>query len=548
MAAAEEKKDAQNLQVLLGDEAVALGSVHAGLTAAYAYPGTPSTEIVEYLIRHKDKYDGLVAHWTANEKTAMEAGLGTSFVGRRGLVCMKHVGLNVSADPFMNASVVSINGGLVVAVADDPGMHSSQNEQDSRYFADFAHTILLEPANQQETYDMTRDAFDISERFHLPVVIRLTTRLAHSRAAVQVAESRKPNPIRRASDASSWILLPSNARVEWQKVLDQSKTVDEWSENNNYNRLELKGSKLGVITSGNASNYFLENARELDDKPSHLHIGAYPIPQDKIRKLAAHVDRILVVEDGYPFIERFLRGVLDQPVKIQGRMSGELPLAGELNSDILRRALGLPKIEARGLASMGTPGRPPQLCAGCPHIDSFGALKEARASFENSVVTSDIGCYTLAALPPYNAIDSCVCMGASIGMAKGSAEAGLRPAVAVIGDGTFAHSGITALLDVVADKAPITLVILDNETTGMTGGQPTIIPSSKLKKLVLGTGMDPEHVFVVDAHRRAHENNVELLKKELAFEGPSVVIAVRECIETLKRHGQEKKLNKAKQS
>ena len=543
MAAAENQKDLQNVQVLLGDEAVALGSVHAGLTAAYAYPGTPSTEIVEYLIRYKNKHGGPIAAWSANEKTAMEAGLGTSFVGRRGLVCMKHVGLNVAADPFMNASVVAINGGLVVAVADDPGMHSSQNEQDSRYFADFAHTILLEPANQQEAYEMTRDAYDVSERFHLPVVIRLVTRLAHSRAAVTTGEQREQNPIRRASDPSSWVLLPSNARVEWQKRLEQSESVDQWSEGCSYNRLDLNpnNSKLGVITAGNAGNYYLENVREFDDKPSHLHIGAYPVPKGKIRELAKHVDKILVVEDGYPFIERFLRGILEQPTTITGKMSGDLPMAGELNSDILRLALGLPKLETRGLGTLATPGRPPQLCAGCPHIDSFGALDEARASFTDSVVTSDIGCYTLAALPPFESIDSCVCMGASVGMAKGAAEAGLRPAVGVIGDGTFAHSGLPALLDVVAANTPMTLVILDNETTGMTGGQPTILPSSRLKSLVLGTGIDPEHVFVVNAHRKYHKENVELLKKEMAYEAPSVVIAVRECIETAKRHKKEKK-------
>ncbi len=537
MAEATRDSKTGHQQVLLGDEAVALGSVHAGMSSAYAYPGTPSTEIVEYLLQYRKKHGKPFAAWAANEKSAMEAGLGTSIVGRRALVCMKHVGLNVAADPFMNASVVAINGGLVLAVADDPGMHSSQNEQDTRYFADFAHTICLEPADQQQVYEMTREAYELSERFHLPVVLRLVTRLAHSRAAVEVGEQRAQNPLAKPADPNTWILLPSNARREWQKRLDQRPEVLSWSEHSEYSPLDLHAdnTELGVITTGIARNYYLENAGELASRPSHLHIGAYPIPAGKIRELAAGVKKILVIEEGYPYVERYLRGILEQPVEIAGKLSGELPLAGELNSDLVRGALGL-ELHARKVATeLPLPGRPPQLCKGCSHIDAFAAIRAAIADQPDAIVTSDIGCYTLGALAPYNAIDSCVCMGASVGMAKGAAEAGLRPAIGVIGDSTFCHSGVTPLMDAVADHSPMTLIIDDNETTAMTGGQPTIVPSSRLEQLVLGTGISPEHCHVLEAHHKNLEQMTEVLKRELAYEGPSVVIFRRECIETAKK-------------
>ncbi len=532
-------------QVLLGDEAVALASVHAGITAAYAYPGTPSTEIVEYLVAYYKRHGAPRAAWAANEKTALEAALGVSFVGRRALVAMKHVGLNVAADPFMNAAIVRIQGGLVLAVADDPGMHSSQNEQDTRYFADFAHTICLEPADPQEVYDMTLAGFEISERFNLPVVLRLVTRLAHSRAVVKLEPQRPENPLRGVGDPKEWILLPSNARQQWKRVLSQVESVQEWSDECNFNMLTLndKEHRLGVITTGNARNYYLENLSDLDSVPSHLHVGAYPMPTAKIRALAEHVDEILVCEDGYPFIERALKGILPQTmVKVIGRLSGDLPRDGELSSDLVRAALNL---EIFGDASLNlleqTPGRPPQLCKGCPHIDTFAALDVARRAFKQSVVAADIGCSTLGALPPYHAIESCVCMGASVGMAKGAAEAGLKPAVGLIGDSTFCHSGVPALMDVVADETPMTLIIVDNETTAMTGGQPTIVPSSRLEQLVLGTGVDPEHCHVAETHPRSRSAVTELLKAEMAFEGPSVLILVRECIETAKKKPKAKR-------
>ena len=526
--------------VLLGDEAVALAAIHAGLTGAYAYPGTPSTEIMEFLIRWTREHGRPHAGWSANEKTAFEEALGVSFVGRRALVCMKHVGLNVAADPFMNAALVAPHGGLVVAVADDPGMHSSQNEQDSRHYADFARVPCLEPATQQEAYDMTREAFDISERFTVPVVLRLVTRLAHARSIVQLQESRAENPLSKPPAPASWILLPANARRQWRALLDRQPAMREYSEHSRWNRLSpgSGASRFGVITTGIARNYFFENLEDLAERPWHLHIGMAPVPVALVRELAGRVDQVLVLEDGYPIVERQLRGLLPRTAPdILGREGGDrLPIDGELSPDIVRQALGLGTRQGISLAGLELPGRPPQLCQGCPHGDTYSALRKALQAFEHAAVTSDIGCYTLGALPPYSSIESCVCMGASIGMAKGAADAGYRPAVAVIGDSTFLHSGITPLIDAVASNTDMTLVILDNGTVGMTGGQPTMLPSSRLRELVLGTGVDPGHLHVLDAHPRRTDHNAEVLEREFAHQGLSVVILVRECLETARTH------------
>ena len=522
--------------VLLGDEAVALAAIHAGLTAAYAYPGTPSTEILEYLVRYRKQHGAPHAAWCANEKTAYEEALGVSFAGRRAMTSMKHVGLNVAADPFMNSAIVSINGGLVVVVADDPGMHSSQNEQDTRYYADFARIICLEPANQQEAYDMTRDAFDLSERFAIPVLVRLVTRLAHSRAVVRVRDARPQNAVQKAPVPASWILLPSNARRQWRSLLERQPQFLEWSEDGAYNHMRLNPDHrdLGVITTGIARNYYLENLDEVGYLPSHLHIGAYPVPVEMIRRLLGHVSRVLVLEEGYPYVERMLRGIVPPDVEILGKESGHLPPDGELTPDIVRRAFGLRERRGQEIAGLSLPNRPPQLCAGCPHADSFDAIKQAVASFAAPVITSDIGCYTLGALPPYNAVESCVCMGASVGMAKGAAEAGLKPAIALIGDSTFLHSGVTPLMDAVAADTDMTLIILDNETTGMTGGQPTILPRTRIEPLVRGLGVDPAHCHVITAHHKDTETNREIIRREVEHPGLSVIIAVRECIETIK--------------
>jgi indolepyruvate ferredoxin oxidoreductase alpha subunit len=527
-------------RVLLGDEAVARAALDAGITAAYAYPGTPATEIQEFLLRHAEAHGRPAVSWCANEKTAYEQALGVSLAGRRALVSMKHVGLNVAADPFINSAIVSIHGGLVLAVADDPGMHSSQNEQDSRFYADFARVICLEPADQQQAYDMTREAFGLSERFHIPVMIRLVTRLAHSRAVIHTRPSDSEPPVRKVSDARSWILLPSIARRQWRALLDRQREVQEYASGAPHNSLTLEPMlNFGVITSGVARNYYLETVGKIRPRPSHLHIGAYPLPVDKIRKLAAEARTLFVLEEGFPFIERLISGMLPAPLEVRGRLSGHLPPDGELTPDTVRVALGIPLRGSVEHQPFELPARPPQLCPGCPHRDAYKALRAALDGQANSIVTSDIGCYTLGALPPYNAIESCVCMGASIGMAKGAAQAGLHPVVAVIGDSTFLHSGVTPLLDAVTADANMTLVILDNDVVAMTGGQPTILPAARLHQLVLGLGVPPGHCHLIEAHPRTVGEMTALLRREFDHRGLSVVIAARECIETARKRKKE---------
>ncbi|MDR1587323.1 MAG: hypothetical protein LBS57_07710, partial [Treponema sp.] len=555
---------------LLGDEAVALGAIHAGISAAYGYPGTPSTEILEYLIAESEgrafsageKPDGsrtpdtsaqsvfvarwcsrtpdtsaqsvFIARWCSNEKTALEAALGVSFAGRRAIVTMKHVGLNVASDPFINGALLGIKGGLVVAVADDPGMHSSQNEQDSRFYAAFALIPCLEPRNQQEAYDMTREAFEISERFHVPVMLRLATRLSHARAAIRAGAPGQQNPVEKTEDKTRWMLLPAYARRNYGALIEKQKNIQAWSASHPANRLELSGpdaadggnaaagtsrggdsggtakNGFAVITSGLGGNYYEENLVDLaalrgGRAPARLHIGAYPLPVELIRQLCASSEKVLVIEEGQPFIEERLRGLLPAPAAIAGKLAGfdggpgPLVRQGELDPDNVRRALGLaPRPNALDAAGGGQaagngqagglnlaelPGRPPQLCAGCPHGDSYETIKKAAAELDprpghpDLAILSDIGCYSLGAAPPWSVPESIVCMGASVGMAKGAADAGIKYSLGVIGDSTFLHSGITGLIDAAAADIPMTLIILDNSIVAMTGCQPTIIPS-----------------------------------------------------------------------
>lgn len=530
----------QDQVVLLGDEAVALGAIHAGISAAYGYPGTPSTEILEYLIDYKEKNGAPHAAWCSNEKTAYEDALGVSFVGKRVLVTMKHVGLNVAADAFVNSGLLQIRGGLVLAVADDPGMHSSQNEQDSRFFADFAKIICLEPRNQQETYEMTREAFELSERHQLPVMLRLVTRLAHSRAIITPAPARKENGISKPDDKRDWMLLPATARVNYQKLLAKQKELLRWTADCAYNRYTPSESgenkPLGVITNGLGLNYFEENRAELTGGVNHLHISAYPLPVEQIRALAQASSKLLLIEEGYPFIEEKLIGTLPQPIEISGKLDGALPRTGELTPDTVRKALGLEARALRETSSVELPGRPPQLCKGCPHIDTYLAINEAIAGDPNAVVTSDIGCYALGALPPYTAIETIVCMGASIGMAKGAAEAGVERVVATIGDSTFLHSGLTSLIDAASADTPMTVVILDNGTVGMTGGQETILPSSRVARILAGLEIDPAHIRTVNPLRKHAEENRKIIAEEIEHRGLSVVVALRECLETARRN------------
>jgi indolepyruvate ferredoxin oxidoreductase alpha subunit len=553
---------------LLGDEAVALGAIHGGISAAYGYPGTPSTEILEYLIAAYDKAraagtGGPIARWCTNEKTALEAGLGVSFSGRRAIITMKHVGLNVAADPFINGALLGIKGGLVIAVADDPGMHSSQNEQDSRFYAAFAMIPCLEPRNQQEAYDMTREAFEISERFHIPALLRLSTRLSHARAAIVPAPPGAPNPLARTEGTTQWMLLPAYARRNYASLIEKQRVMGEWSAGHRANRLELPGGAeagggarrdLVIITAGLGGNYYEEN---LDDVvrarggkvPPRLHIGAYPLPVDSIRKLCEQAEKVLVIEEGQPFIEERLRGILSPALTVSGKLDGAVNRTGELDPDNVRKSLGLPpRPSVLNAGNKGAalnlppiPGRPPQLCQGCPHGDSYETINRAVAELDpapghpSAAILSDIGCYSLGAAPPYSTIESIVCMGASVGMAKGAADAGVKYAAAVIGDSTFLHSGITGLIDAAAANTPMTVIILDNSIVAMTGCQETMIPSSRLPALILGAGVEPEHLLELEAKKQLVEENAARLKKELEYRGLSVVIFRRECLEAFRK-------------
>ncbi|MCL2070225.1 MAG: thiamine pyrophosphate-dependent enzyme [Treponema sp.] len=555
---------------LLGDEAIALGALHAGISAAYGYPGTPSTEILAFLIEEAEREQAaqpegaLVAAWCSNEKTALEAALGTSFAGKRALVTTKHVGLNVAADPFMNAALLDINGGLVIAVADDPGMHSSQGEQDSRYYAAFAMVPCLEPRSQQEAYDMCREAFDISEKFHLPVMLRFATRLAHSRAAVSSAPSIKRKPLSKIKDKTHWTLIPAYARRNYADLVEKQKDLGAWSLSYKANSLALEGrdSSLAVISSGIGTNYYTENLKEFVSSrsgkiPAHLHIGAYPLPMDSIRKLCEKAEKVMVIEEGQPFIEERLRGILPlslpegKPIAIAGKLDGVLNRCGELDPDNVRKALGLPvrpslldaglKKNIPGMNIPEIPGRPPQLCKGCAHIESYAVINKVVAELDpdparpNTAICSDIGCYSLGAIPPYNAIESLVCMGASVAMARGAAEAGMKYALTVVGDSTFLHSGITCLVDAAQANVAMTVIILDNSVVAMTGCQETIVPSDQLAALIKGLGVNPEHVLELEPLERNQEENAKKLKKEIEYRGTSVVIFRRECIEALRK-------------
>ena len=564
-------------KLLLGDQAIAQGAIDAGLSGVYAYPGTPSTEITEYiqdspLARER----GIHSRWSTNEKTAMEAALGMSFMGKRALVCMKHVGLNVCADPFVNSGMTGTNGGLVVLVADDPSMHSSQDEQDSRFYGKFAMVPTLEPSNQQEAYDMMSMAYELSERVGLPVLMRVTTRMAHSRAVVEVADAPgQQNELNYNAKASNWVLLPAFARKRNDIVTAQQPELEKMAVESKYNKYitpqaspnpserggksdphcssSERGKKypLGVIASGIAYNYLMEciSSSEGSFSPSGrlggvpiLKISQYPLPKELVRRMTEECESVLVAEEGQPFIEDQVRGVMPGNAVIKGRLTGELPRTGELNPDLLKKALGLPSDEAYKTCEDVAP-RPPALCQGCGHRDVYTALNQVLLDYPNARVFGDIGCYTLGFLPPYKAIHSCVDMGASITMAKGASDAGQWPAVAIIGDSTFTHSGMTGLLDAANENANIVVIISDNLTTAMTGGQDSA-GTNKFEAICRALGVSDEHLHVVNPIPKNMPEITAILKQEIEYKGLSVIIPRRECMQTLQRHLKQQKAKK----
>ena len=534
-------------RLLLGDEAIALGAIHAGLSGVYAYPGTPSTEITEFIQNDPiARQRGIHSRWCTNEKTAMEAALGMSYAGKRALVCMKHVGMNVCADAFINSAITGVQGGLVVLAADDPSMHSSQNEQDSRFYGKFALLPVFEPSNQQEAYDMMAAAFDYSEKIKEPVLLRVVTRLAHSRAGVMVGEPREENAINISTDA--WVLLPGIARKKYDALIVKQDEMLMASNMSCFNRSEYgdsdkKEEKTGIVACGIGYNYVKEALAQLPEERRALYniekVSQYPLPRPRIEMLAKESGRLLVVEDGQPVVEELVKGMLGAGYNVCGRLTGTLPRTGELTPDCVAAALGVeaPEIlpQAKNLAA-----RPPQLCQGCGHRDVYAALNKVAEEYPDHRIFGDIGCYTLGALPPFKALSSCVDMGASITMAKGAADAGLFPAIAVIGDSTFTHSGMTGLLDAVNDKSNITVIISDNLTTGMTGGQDSA-GTNKFEAICIGLGVEPEHVRVVVPLPKNMEEITRTIREEIEYNGVSVIIPRRECIQTAARHARERK-------
>ncbi len=520
-------------QVLIksGNECAALAVLHSGVSVAYSYPGTPSTEIMADLIKNMSN-----VKWNANEKTALEAALGVSYVGGRAFVSMKHVGLNVAADPFLSGANMRITGGLVIVVADDPGMHSSQNEQDTRYYADFARTICLEPSTVQETYDMIRDGFELSEKFHKIVVVRMCTRLSHSKGKVVLKDKVERTMLQQA-DFKGWNSVPNFSRNNWKYVVDNFHEVLANSESSDYNYSENMGAKKGVITTGLAKEYFLELGLNMP----HFHIGCYPIPENRLSAFLQTLNEVYVIEEGYPYAERFIRGIIPTGVTVYGKLDKTFNDTGELTPDIIGKVFAVENNkEPLDLKIEELPPRPPQLCKGCPHADTYTMVKEVFKKYPDLVINADIGCYSLGALPPFSLPITLVNMGAAIPMAKGAADCG-KKSISIIGDSTFIHSGLTGVVDCVNNSTPTTIIVLDNSVTAMTGGQPQILPSETLPKIVEAIGVEKEHIHTIIPLPNNLENNIKILEGELNYNGVSVIFAKRECIEALRKAAKQKK-------
>ncbi len=508
--------------LLSGNEAVARGAYEGGAKVATAYPGTPSTEILEEIAKYKEIY----CEWSTNEKVALEVALGASYAGARALTAMKHVGLNVAADPLFSASYIGATGGLVVASCDDPGMHSSQNEQDNRHYARSAKIPLLEPSDSQEAKDFTKLAFEISEKFDTPVLLRLTTRISHSKSVVELKERHEISIKGYKKDFLKRVLLPAVARKRHVFVEERMLRLKEYAEKFPYNRIEEGKSKIGVIASGVAYQY----AKEVFPDAWFLKLSfSYPLPEKLIRKFASLVKEIYIVEENDPFLETEIKAM---GIRVIGKE--KVPIIGELNPAIIRKSFGLEK-EKKTYDLPHIPKRPPALCPGCPHTPVYYALSRLKV-----IVTGDIGCYTLGALPPLNTTDSCAEMGASISNALGLEKA-LKGTehpkiVAVIGDSTFLHSGITPLIDVVYNKGTSTVIIMDNSTTAMTGHQDhpgtgrTLMGEEttkiSLEKLCKAIGI--EHTYVIDPYNL--KQTKEIINREIHRAEPSVIITKRPCV------------------
>ena len=509
-------------QLYLGNEAVARGLYEAGVRVASAYPGTPSTEITEAAV----KYPEISCEWAPNEKVATEAACGASIAGARSFCAMKHVGLNVAADPLFTMSYIGVNGGMMLAVADDPGMHSSQNEQDSRNYARAAKVPMLEPADSAECKEFTKLAYGLSEEYDTPVILRLTTRIAHSRSIVET-EDRQDLPLKEyQKDPAKNVMLPAFAKPKHEKVEARTQALIRYAETTPLNRVELNGSKTGVITAGACYQYVKE---AMGDTVNYCKLGlVWPLPEQLLKDFAAQCETVYVVEELDDFIENHCKAL---GLAVIGKE--KFPRCGEFSQKLIKKLLT--GEEAKSVALEETiPVRPPVMCCGCPHRGVFYALKR-----EKVYVSGDIGCYTLGASAPLSAMDACICMGASVsalhGYNKARGPEGEKKAVAVIGDSTFIHSGITSLIDIAYNATNSVVIVLDNSITGMTGHQqnPTTgynikgDPAGKIDLEKLCRAMGFNRVRVVDPYDlKACDQAV---KEELAADEPSVIISRRPC-------------------
>ena len=504
-----------------GNEAVAQGAWEAGAAVGVGYPGTPSTEAMQRF----STLPGVYAEWAPNEKVALEVAGGVSLAGSRSLVTMKHVGLNVAADPLFTLAYTGVRGGLVILVADDPGMHSSQNEQDSHNYAAFARVPMLDPSDSSEALAFTREAFSLSERFDVPVLVRSTVRVSHSKSLVETG-SREQRAAHSAykTDSMKWVMMPGMARLRRIDLDRRLKELAAFAETTDLNREELRSRDVGIVCAG----VVYEHVREAMPKASTFKLGlTFPLPEARLKEFAAHVSRVYVVEEADAFLTRLLRAMGIEAIPLP-----DLPVAGEITPGAIRRAFGEEGPATRE-RDVSLPPRPPLMCPGCPHRPVFNALRKTRA-----VVTGDIGCYTLGALKPLSAMDTCVCMGASIGMAHGAELVGGlegRPIVAVIGDSTFAHSGVTALMNTVYNGGAGTIAILDNRITAMTGHQGNPIngitiqerPSREIDLVGLVKALGVSRVRVVDPHNL--DACVDALAEETASAELSVIIFRAPC-------------------
>jgi len=511
-------------RLLSGNEAVAQGAMEAGVRLAAAYPGTPSTEILETL----SKFPGAYAQWSPNEKVAFEVGMGASMAGARALVCMKHVGVNVASDPLMTFSYTGVNGGLVVVSADDPEMHSSQNEQDNRHYARFAKIPLFEPSNSQEARDFLLEAYQVSEAFDTPVLLRLTTRISHSKTIVECGEWVRPKVKGFKKDIAKYVMMPLYAIRRHHFVEERLERLREYAETTPSNRIEIRSKSVGIITASISYQY----VREVLPDASVLKLGmSWPLPLKKIRQFAHSVGQLIVVEELDPFLETELRAA---GIDCVGKQ--HVSLEGELNPERLQMAMVkagiLPEVTFDGPPAADVLPRPPVLCAGCPHRTVFYALQKLKAN-----VLGDIGCYTLAALPPLKSLHSCICMGASIGTAIGVDLVGgsQEPVVAVIGDSTFLHSGLTGVMDAVYNRSNLTIIILDNRATAMTGGQNhpgtglTLMgePTHQADIPAIVRALGVEHVVELDTVN--YERALATITEAVNRPAPSVLITSEPC-------------------